>query len=232
MTQQVVSARVILSSLSPLVDNASFSIEIEQQGTNTGLTYSTVATKIENFINVVGTGGSGALCKWIPTVYSRVANASTIEMYDITAHLNGSPAGSPVNITHFTLGAATTGANYGPEGCALLVSFRSDYGTDVEFAPGARPRSRDRNRFYIPVLVGCFTGEASTNRTIWTSQAATDFTASIQELFAYSGTSDVPVWVQWSRKNASVKNIASIWFEDCPRYQRRRPDPGNKLVVL
>jgi hypothetical protein len=215
-----------------LVDNASFSIEIEQQGSNATLTYSTVYTKIETFINTATSPALAGMCKWIPTVYSRATNSSQIELYDITAHLNGSPAGSPVSIANFTLGAASTTYNYGPEGCALLVSFRKDYGTDVEFGPGTRPRSRDRNRFYIPVCVGTMQAEPTTSRTIWTAQAETDFSGNIAGLYAASGTTDKPTWVQWSRKNAAVGNIVSAWYEDCPRYQRRRPDPGNKIPVF
>jgi len=157
-----------------------------------------------------------------------------IELYDITAHLNGSPAGSPVYIDHFSLAVGGSGQT-APDGCAALVGFRSDYGVDVEFAPNTRPRSRDRNRFYLgPLLMLALTVDAQNRCILYNATAhfVADLSLALTALQASSGTSDRPVWVQWSPTNAAVKDITHIWVDDAPRYQRRRSDTGPEIVVF
>lgn len=232
MTQQVVHARTSFTSTSPMVDNASFDIAIEQLGTSTNLTYSTVFSKITRFFTSVISPNTQAIGAYMSAVMSRAVNACTIELFDITAHLNGSPAGAPVAIQQFTLPTTVGGGGF-PEGCAMLVGYRSAYGTDVEFVPGSRPRSRDRNRFYLGPLAGAMTSsESGTNRTIWTPAYLGYFKVALSDLQSSAGTSDVPTWVQWSRKNASVKPITNMWIEDAPRYQRRRVDSGADYIVF
>jgi hypothetical protein len=231
MAQQVVHARAIIPASSSLIDSASFDIAIEQLGTSPTLVYSTVAAKIVSFLNTPAGGALSAPAAYLDPVYSRGANACSIELYDITNKLNGAPAGAPVWVSYFTL-AGLYAALPGPEGTCILIDYRSDYGTDVEYLPGQRPRSRDRNRIYFGGMLAEYQEETGTNRCIWATRVITDFSLALVALNTSAGTSDVPTWVQWSRKNASVKPITHIQLQDAPRYQRRRADSGSPHIVV
>lgn len=230
MTQQVYRGRVTLTSLSPFIDNPGFDFYVEQTGSNTALTNATAATLVTNFFTATAAGATRAMGAYMHSVCSRAANACSLQFYDITAHLNGSPAGSPVYATSFTL-PAHAGAGVGlPEGCCLLIGYHATYGTDVEFGPGTRPRMRDRGRIYLGPIDGGWTVADANSRTTWvTASIVTDARAAFNAATVYGGGADVPALVQWSRKNATVKQITTMYVEDAPRYQRRRSDLGAKV---
>lgn len=223
----VVRARTKLHSLSAVVDDPSFDTYWQLADTTTG-SLAAVTTAIELFLNGLAAGQAVAMKDYISTVIDRSANATEIEYYDITTHLAGTPAGSPIDILTFTLAAASSGGQTLPEGCAATLEYRADYGTDVEFGPGTRPRARDRNRFYLGPLKDTAVGlEALTNRCVWTAQFITDILSAAATLQTpFSGTTGAVVW---SRKNAAVKfPVAQQLLDDHPTYQRRRVDPGVK----
>jgi hypothetical protein len=223
-----VHARAILHSLDPVVDDASVNIAFNCDSATDFSGVTAVANLMTALFNTTGTGGSAALATYISTVYSRVSSASLIEIYDITAHLNGSAAGSPVAVQAFTLGAALGGTTNYPEGVAATISFRSDYGSDVEFGTGTRPRARDRNRFYLPALASnAFTNDSTTGRCKFSTTFVTNCLAS---LFTLSNGATVAGqdWVPrvWTRAGAAVKLPTVGFMDDRPDYQRRRSDPN------
>src|SRR5687768_10567896 len=55
----------------------------------------------------------------------RAANLASVDYYDVSGALDGSPAGSPFATRAWTLGAAAAGANY-PAEVALRVSLIAD----------------------------------------------------------------------------------------------------------
>lgn len=232
MTQQVVRARTILGVKSPFTDNPSFDTYWEQVGTDTSVNLATVQARIDAFFNTTATGAANPLKAYLSEVISSTSDDTRVEYYDITAHLDGTPAGSPIAITEFSVIPALIQS--APDGVAAAVGYRVDYGTDVEFGPvKSRPRSRDRNRFYFgPLNLGAFSMDAN-GRCIFGHQFVTDLLAAAGTLLRLgSGSSDITQPVVWSRKNASVKHpIVSVWTDDRPDYQRRRSDPGVRSAV-
>jgi len=219
--------RVILESNDSVVDNSSIGIVMHSDTATDLASYSSVFTHLENFLNVAAGTAVHPICYHISKVMSRGSGASTIEAYDITTHLDGSAAGSPVAMTTFTLGNAGTGFSL-PEGLAIAISYRSDYGTDVEFGPGTRPRSRDRGRLYIgPLTSDVVDFDTTTFRSRILAQVVTDFQ---QAMFALSSsvTAGGDEWVlrQWSRKNAAIKLPTECFMDNRFDYQRRRSDPA------
>jgi len=215
MTQQVVHARVIAATKDTSVDYPSFGLTIEERGTDTSLDLSACDTAITAFVNA-----------WASNTSFSLSGQMTIEYYDVTTHLDGSPAGSPIHLHtgSFSPGAAS---HYMPEGVTAAVSYRADYGTDVEFAPGTRPRARDRNRFYLwPITNLAMSQDAGTGRTILSNTFITTVLNAVSVNLLGIGTAPTHVGdlVVWSRKNASVKPIVDIWMDDRPDYQRRRSD--------
>lgn len=228
MAQQVVEARVILKSLSNVVDDSTFHLVFEQRGSNTNVNFTSATNQILAFLNTVAAGATNAMCHYLSNVISRGANGCQIEYYDITAHLNGSAAGSPVNITNFTLGASGISHAPMPEQVAAIVEWRADYGSDVEFAPGARPRARDRNRFYLGPL-NTQTLSYNTDESSYLGTAfLTDLLAAAYTLFhgPGGGPADITQVVQWSKRNAAVKPVYQCATRDRFVTQRRRSDLG------
>jgi len=183
---------------------------------------------IESFYSSIGTGGGAPLSFYMPRSLDFGTSHSIITAYDITGHLNGTPAGAPVAMENFVFGGGTAPSDSHPcpEGCAATLSYRADYGSDVEFAPGARPRARDRNRLYIPINSTTLQLDTTTKRTEFTPSFITDCLAS---MFTLSNTHTSGGthynWRVWSRKAAAVKVITELWMDDRPDYQRRRTDP-------
>lgn len=168
----------------------------------------------------------------------RSANVCSWAVYDIASHLDGSPHGSPIAGGSFTLGASA-GVGPVPDGAAAAVSWRADYGADVEFAGprgeglgGTRPRARDRNRCYFGPLDALSLGvDPGTGRTKFVPPFTNDIVLAVQ---AFAGPLGAPGWVlrAWSRKNKSTKPVTLIWFDDRPDYQRRRSDQSTQRVTV
>lgn len=223
-------ARTSFTVLSPLDDNPSIDqVWLAQPGATTP---ADLASAVSSSFGHVYTGMTNALATYLGKQVSRSSNSASTEIYDITAHLDGTPHGSPVAAHSFTPSNAGTD-NGVPSGVAAAISFRSDYGSAVEFGPGTRPRSRLRNRFYWgPLVSSVLTQESTTNRVVFTNgfmQDATLYVAGVAELLV-GGVSGWKLQT-WSRKNATTEDVIESWMDDRPDYQRRRSDPSTVRVT-
>lgn len=247
MTQQVVRARVSIPNSGSLEDQTSFDVYLEATGSNTNLDFGTSETPfdaIATFLNVVGTGGANPLSTYMSNDLSRTANAVKIDWTDITAHLDGSPAGTPFRTDTFTLGAAGGATNPLPAQLAVCVGYRRAYGTDLEHGTSAslpstesavdqgapathmgvtRPRARDRGRFYL----GPFNtqGLSSVNGLPY-AFLLSDIGKTSDRLFKTHniGAANQFNVVQWSRRGASIGNVAFYYVDEAFCTQRRRAD--------
>lgn len=216
--------KTILLSTDTDVDNASWQFVFHS---NTAADFSGITPVIgavEAFTNTAGTGGAHPLAWYISDVMSRGVADTTIEVYDITTHLDGSPHGSPVAMSNYHLGIVGTTPRGLPEGVAATISFRADYGTDVEFGPHTRPRARDRNRVYVgPLTTDAIDYGQLGHQCVLKDAFITDCLAALFDLSGVHGSD----WVLqvWSRVNAAVKLPTIGWMDNRPDYQRRRSDP-------
>lgn len=227
MTQQVVLVRTTLTALDPTTDNPSFTLHFEATGSNTGIDFGSLSPAIAGFLNNVATGATSAPAHYLSQELSRATNTILVECYDITGVLGGGPMGSPVDVREFQLADLATG-NPLPAGISCAVEYRAEYGTDVEFGPGTRPRSRDRNRFYFgPLNTNTIAYDATSHRPYFTAAFIGDIQKSLHDLSELNNGEDNQCsLVVWSRKNASVKHAAYVTMDDRPDYQRRRSDPS------
>lgn len=159
----------------------------------------------------------------------RTANHCILETYNITAHLNGSPHGSPIAMDTFTISAAEIATPEPPQ-MAVVVDYHATYGSAVEFGPGTRPRSRLRGRHFWGPLN--FHGLTHASVTPFDCTVSNDMKTFLKA--AYEGmlatTHFGTGWGVWSRKNASVAPVLDGWIDSTPHVQRRRQDPsGIKL---
>lgn len=167
--------------------------------------------------STIGSLLSGAL--------DRGTDKAVARCYDISAHLDGTPHGSPVGLDTFTIPAQSGGAIALPEGCAVVPTFHSDYGTDVEFGVGTRPRARDRGRVYIgPLTTDWITTDPTTGRC----SVKSAYRGIVAGACDYMRTTPhgTCVWAVWSRKNATANAVVGGWVDDRFDYQRRREDQG------
>jgi hypothetical protein len=224
---KVALIRSEMPSLSVVEDASSNSFVFVSDAATDFTNISAVFTQVIAFYNTVASGSGFALSHYMGLGMDRVTNHCTMLAYDITSHLAGTPHGSPVGSTSWTLGAAASSSVL-PSGLAAAISYRADYGTDVEFAPGARPRARDRARTYLGPLNQATVGtESVTSRCILTPSFVNDCLHALAALEASivvgSETWDLAVW---SRKNASTKFVVEAYMDDRFDYQRRRSDPN------
>lgn len=227
-------AIVKFASLDPLVDDPSVSLKFHSDDAADFTSVTAVSAAIATFFNGIVSGH--APCDYISMVINRNASACTNEFYDITGHLGESAKhGAPVAMTHWTLFPVTGTPQGLPAEVSATVSYRADYGTDVEFAPGTRPRSRDRNRFYMPPLnVTAITDDSSTHRTKLNGTFITTLLTNMQTLSNTIVSGGVHWNLRvWSRMDAALKLPTTAWMDDDPDTQRRRsdPSPGSRTYV-
>lgn len=233
MTQQVVKLRYIIPTTSTAMDNVSFDFVFEATGSDPSLDFTTAetpGTAIDNFWNALATGQSFPLSEWMSSLYSRVANSATLEWYDITNHLDGSPAGAPFRVDTGNLNhAGLSGSDLHPALCGV-VAYRRAYGSDEEHSGTTRPRARDRGRVHIGPLrsqaLNDGTGEAA---PIFASDCIAAAIGLAQTKNALSANQFN--WVQWSRKNASVANISFVGMQYGLGILRGRADEQSTRVL-
>jgi hypothetical protein len=231
MTAGVALVRMTIPLLDPLLDPVTVQLVYQ----NDGAVESDLVAHCPGLFNVVGAGATNSMAHYLAPSVDIGANHCSIEVYDITSHLDGSPHGSPVAAGNWTL----TGTTENPslvEGIAACVSYRANYGTDVEFGVGTRPRARDRNRHYFgPLTANTVTLPTDGTRVKFTSGFINDCLYNTKQVEVITGTGIAPdQWnlQVWSRKGAFVKPVAEYWMDDRPDYQRRRSDqPGNKTFI-
>lgn len=156
-----------------------------------------------------------------------------VKLYDITGHLDGSVHGPPVQQALVSWATTTASTSVMPEGVAGALSFARAYGTDPEFVRDptthkviARPRMRDRGRFFIgPLNATAMIQDATTRRTKLSSVFMTDVQRALISIENISGTVGLTGSIRhWSKKKADVQPIVQSWVDDRPDYQRRRSD--------
>jgi hypothetical protein len=232
MTQQVVKCVWTLGSTNPQMPSPSVDFIFEATGSSTTIDWTaadTPLTEINFFWNGTAGGMHAPLCHYLSSMYPRPA-APTIETYDITGHLNGSPTGSPIRIDTDYLGSGMTGTADLHPALTGVLAYRRVYGADPETSGATRPRARDRGRIHIgPLRNNCMddgTGKADTN-----FQADLLIAAGVLAVTHNAGAANQFDWRQWSRMNASVGRIAFIATQYGLGIDRRRVDESNTRVL-
>lgn len=224
---QVLLAKVQIPNLSPVNDPSTMGFVFESATAADYSHVSAITTALIAFFNSIPATATNNIASYLSLSTDHGASHCSITYYDITSHLNGSPHGAPVAAANWGLGGSPTGTPF-PEGAAAALSFRADYGTDVEFGTGTRPRARDRNRFYLgPLNSSCAEIDSSTKRTQFNSTFISNCLAAMFDLSNTHTTGGVSYnWRVWSRKNAGVKLITELFMDNRIDYQRRRSDPA------
>jgi hypothetical protein len=187
--------------------------------------YTAVETRIKNFFTVLNAGQTNALAYYLSPTLSRSANQVTLRHYNLDGHESGTAHGSPVRTTVDAYNVAAAASVQPPSEVAVCLSYATAYTLDPEFAPGARPRARDRGRlFFGPVSSAALTQDGTTKRVFVSATMRTDMVAAAKVL--QSATD--PLWSVWSRRNAVLFSVTNVWVDDAFDTQRRR---GEKALI-
>jgi hypothetical protein len=191
-----------------------------------------VSVAIQHFYTTTATGSTQHYAQYMAPSVDNTAGIHW-EAYDITGHLDGSPHGSPIASNTYAFGTPGSAPSPVPEGVAASLSYRRDYGTDVEFIRDpvthkvtSRPRGQDRGRMYLgPLNSNALAFSSGTSRCVLSTTFMANIIAQLQASLKITDSgSNLWHFKQWSRKKASVADLALIWMDDRPDYQRRRTD--------
>lgn len=191
-----------------------------------------VAGAIGDFYDTVPTGGLTSIGALLSGDVDRDALACQILVYDITAHLDGSAHGAPVDAFTFTMPAASSVVRL-PQEVAFVLTLESDTRNEepVEVPddgdPDAVPQ-RPMQRHTGRIFLGPFNDDAlnATNgrpdATIRDTArlAAADLAPAIRAE-TIGGTGDEG-WSVWSRKDEILRPIFTVATDDAFDTQRRR----------
>lgn len=233
MAQQVVRAQVVLKPKSSTMLHPTMDFIFEQLGTSTNLVLSGVADILNTFFTGTVTGQTNSLDKYISATIQRNPIPGVLRMYDITAHLDASASGPPIYEEDFYLIHSPGAPQPLPEEVACCISYQSLYGTDPEFAPGARPRATHRGRVYIGPLDASVTATGPNAEFAFATAFLNDLEAAFNNMIQLEtgGVADVPSIVQWSRKMARVLPIADTWMNNAADTRRRRGAQPTSVVT-
>lgn len=197
------------------------------------INHAQIVSKIEDWVNGNAVGASQPLCRYISQSRSRAADKAQVRLYDLNGHLDGSPHGSPFAVDHFQLGAPEAGIASFPNEVAMVCTLEAVGRTaaPVEVPDGAdpgvevdRPKQRRTGRlFFGPLLAN--TGVLDGGDLRPNTQAMTDLAAHTIALdVALFGivTTDVLGLGIWSRVDASMYELASVFVDNAFDTQRRR----------
>lgn len=193
-----------------------------------------LADELIGFYNATNGVAAASIASFLSPVLSRVASDSTVRIYDIAGHLAGEPHGSPVHQKTFTLGAAV-GTSQFPEEVAMVLTLEANgrLGSPVETADGVdadglpdRPMQRRTGRIYLGPL-NASTGAVVNGRIRPVSTFTQALIESANDLRDdISAFAIATSWAVWSRKDAAVRAIDAISFDDAFDTQRRRGPRG------
>lgn len=185
-----------------------------------------ISTSINGFYDAIG--------PYLSSCVSRVAGTSTVDLFDIADHLDGSPHGSPYFSDSFAPTAAT-GADSLPWEVALAITLHGagrstalvevpDDGDIAGPDPGTardRPKQRRTGRIYVgpfhtSVLDGTGAGRPWATFLSDLEDAFLDLCNAIK---AITGGGELGVW---SRANESVYALEAFSVDNAFDTQRRR----------
>lgn len=174
--------------------------------------------------------GAGTVSKVGGMISNHIDRSCPVKCYDITAHLDGSPAGAPFYAGNLNLPAAHYAANF-PHEVALCLSYKfgQAYSEDIEAGPpgpvgNIHPAARHRGRIFIGPL--CYGADmiVDDGKEVRPSGMALDVLRGAGERLSDRvavGAVNVS-WSLWSRTQALVFDVQAGWADNSFDTQRRR----------
>jgi hypothetical protein len=183
---------------------------------------------LEEFYNATSAEVLVQVGRYINSSISR-SSAPIVRIYDVSGHMSGAPAGSPVGTRAFAAALPSSASEIGlPNEAAVCLTMAADFGSDVEFGPGTRPRARDRARVYIGPL-----NVTAAQTTLGITRPDVDMRNNLAQSGIRLARRFATVnLVVWSRAAASTKTVTHVWVDDAFDSQRRRGErPTSRIEI-
>lgn len=168
---------------------------------------------VNEALNNINAPGLVPLSARISDRIPRTVNALQLKYYDVTTHLDGSPAGSPVAVDTLTLTSAAPSSPL-PEELAVALSYHADFTGAVEESGLTRPRARRRGRIY--------TGPYSTVSVDANADVQSTLLNALLGAAIHLNSASPTVWRVWSRKDAAMRPVIGGFVDNGWDVQRRR----------
>jgi len=170
------------------------------------------------------TSGVNLVNWYLSNVIDRTVDA-TVDLYDVTTHLDGSPHGSPIGSDAFALPDLAHTAIYIPSEVCAVISMHADETGVLEESGATRPAARRRGRLYIgPLDDGALTF-ASSRVELGSTFITTLAGAASALLNAWDGSPSTDFqWAVWSRADATMRPVVGGFVDNAFDTQRRRGD--------
>lgn len=183
---------------------------------------------LAEFYNVAGVTGQNALADYMSPAISRVALASVVKWYDVSAHLAGTPHGSPIQEDKFTLAAGIAGVQPLPSEVAVCLSFHAAAAGESEEVGATRPAARKRGRVFIgPLQRGVVDQDSATKRGLVVTGMVQGLSGAAFRLMNKKPNT----WAVWSRKNAVALPVVGGFVDDAFDIQRRRGEKASTRAI-
>ena len=167
-----------------------------------------IAGKWVDFYNNVDDAGHSIVSKLSPQIRTEF----DVSLYDITAHLAGTPFGSPIAVHAGDLGARSAAGPL-PEECAIALSVTADIAGVVEKSGATRPRARRRGRLFLgPWAQNAVAGPVGGHTFI---DIDLQHSICFQAAAMRAGMLEQDLeWGVWSRKDAVVRPVVGGFLDN------------------
>lgn len=184
-----------------------------------------IAGKWVDFYNNVDDAGHSIVSKLSPAV----ATNFDVHLFDVTAHLNGTPHGSPV-ASHVGALGARAATNPLPEEVAIALSIAGDMTGLVERAGATRPKARHRGRLFLgPWSIAAVAGPVAGHTYIDIAlQHSIVFQAAAMRAGLLAQDLD---WCVWSRKDAAFRSVVGGFLDNAFDTIRSRGCDANGRTI-
>jgi hypothetical protein len=195
------------------------------------------AGHVRDFFTTAPAGMTQTIGAWLSPTLTRVGTPDRVDVYDLTAHLDGSPHGTPILSLPFDITGPSSTFEM-PGQIAVTLAFHADDAAIPERTPGAtiptedeavdvgapsthpgtaRTKSRARGRVYI----GPLNRDSLQSSGQPSSALVADLNIAAENLLVTSIVSNT-LWGVWSRRDALVRPVIGGWVDNEFTTQRRR----------
>lgn len=194
-------------------DDCTGDLVFSRDGVPTEEQLATLAALIGLFFNTAQ-ATTFSIATYISNDISRAADACEVAIYDLTGHLDGSDVGSPIQVEQFTLGAALAASTPLPQEVACCMSYNASLVGVPEIDGVTRPRARRRGRLFIGPVNNAANSTDNPSRSRPSALFMNTVLQAADEQLASDGVGSGWGWRQWSRVEATIRNVVNVSIDN------------------
>lgn len=198
---------------------------------------------VTEFYTTAKNGQGSSLGAYLHSDRARNALACEVKLYDISAHLDGSPHGAPISTTTFTLPGTATGSYPSQSAYCITLEAVGRATQPVEEADGPDPGSapdRPMQRYTGRIYLGPLKTAAGVTDAVGITRPSPAFMADCRlgieamQLHVAANSPNLYLLGVWSRTDEVVRDVDRVSSDDTFDTQRRRgasPTVRERLII-